>query len=60
MPVLIKEEILKKLLFLMTLLLLCCMMTVPAYADFTAEGVTVTIPDGITLTDVRSYRYSIG
>lgn len=51
MPVLIKEEILKKLLFLMTLLLLCCMMTVPAYADFTADGITVTIPDGITLTD---------
>ena len=35
----------------MTLLLLCCMMTVPAYADFTADGIIVTIPDGIALTD---------
>lgn len=60
MPVLIKEEILKKLLFLISLLLLCCMMTVPAYADFTADGITVTIPDGVSLTDaVHSKAISI-
>lgn len=40
----------KKILFLFIALALCFSMSIPACADFTEDGLTVTIPDSINLS----------